>query len=240
MGGLARTFLTGESFFTTTVEARERGQDVLLAAQSAGDVVLHRLGDELLLTSGAYLAADSSVSVKSEVQTQMGNSMLSGTGFFLLRAQGTGVVACASHGAVHRYKLEPGERRGVDNGHILGWTAAMKYETGLATGSVYSSVTSGEGLMCFFTGPGIVYVQSHKPVAATHGNAKHSQPATHAQQWVGLCLVFLFLLIFISAFSFVAYMIYTDQMQGGDFNVQGSRRQQRVDTRRRNNGGLGF
>ena len=69
MGGLARSFLTQESFFTTTIESVTSGkQNVLLAAQCPGDVVLHCLGEDLYLTSGAYLAADSTVTVSSELQ----------------------------------------------------------------------------------------------------------------------------------------------------------------------------
>lgn len=75
--------------------------DVLLAASDPGGIVLHRLqrGEDLLLTSGAYMAGDASVEVTSEVQSNIGNSLLSGTGFFLMRARGAGVLALAAHGA---------------------------------------------------------------------------------------------------------------------------------------------
>ena len=140
LAGLARSFLTSESFFTTKVSAAAGGPagEALLAPQEPGGIALHRLspGGDLLLTSGAYLAADLGVELVSEVQggrDVVGNVLLSGTGLFLLRARGQGTVALAAHGAVHSFDLKPGERRAVDNGHLVAWSAAMPYTTGLAS-----------------------------------------------------------------------------------------------------------
>ncbi|CAE8610496.1 unnamed protein product [Polarella glacialis] len=213
IGSLARAFFTQESFFTTTCSSRSDGQDVLIAADEPGDVVLHRLvpGEDLLLTSGAYLAGDSSVQVSSEVQSSsIGNSLLSGTGFFLLRARGSGMLACSSLGSVHKYELVPGERRRVDNGHLLAWTASMRYEVGLATRSLYNSFTSGEGLMCSFVGPGTLYLQSHKAPAAVGkgkegGSGGRGKQAGPFEKCAGLCFMFVFLVIFVSIFATIAY-----------------------------------
>ena len=153
----------------------------MMAPSDPGGIVLHKLHgtvgggvgpDDLLLTSGAYIASDSTVSVTSEMQGgAMGNSLLSGTGYFLLRASGRGFIACGAYGAVHKYELKEGEIRSVDNGHLLAWSASMRYWVGLASsgrgmaGRVMNSMTSGEGLMCHFDGPGTLYLQSHKPNA---------------------------------------------------------------------------
>jgi uncharacterized protein (TIGR00266 family) len=170
LSSLARVFLTNESFFTTQVQnTSSRSADVLLAPADPGGIVLHQVrgaGDDLLLSSGAYVASDSSVTVTSEFQRGVGNSLLSGTGFFLLRASGRGTVACAAYGSVHQYVLREGEERAVDNGHLVAWSTSCTYRTGLAnsgSGGILNSMTSGEGLMCFFQGPGTIYLQSHKP-----------------------------------------------------------------------------
>ncbi len=146
LAGLARSLLTSESFFTTKVSAAAGGPagDALLAPQDPGGIALHRLapGGDLLLTSGAYLAADVGVELVSEVQGgSVGNVLLSGTGLFLLRARGQGTVALAAHGAVHSFDLKPGERRAVDNGHLVAWSAAMPYTTGLASRYIASLAT---------------------------------------------------------------------------------------------------
>mmetsp|Transcript_31212 Transcript_31212/g.61781 ORF Transcript_31212/g.61781 Transcript_31212/m.61781 type:complete len:289 (-) Transcript_31212:195-1061(-) len=173
LSSLARAFLSNESFFTTQVRNtnREVQGDALLAPSEPGGILLHQLvgmGDDLLLVKGAYVASDCGVKITSEVQTRIRNSIMSGTGFFLLRARGRGKLACAAYGAVHKYTLRAGETRAVDNGHIVAWTADMPYRTGMASGGGFGglgrSVTSGEGLMCFFTGPGTVFLQSHKPL----------------------------------------------------------------------------
>mmetsp|Transcript_14441 Transcript_14441/g.24072 ORF Transcript_14441/g.24072 Transcript_14441/m.24072 type:complete len:345 (-) Transcript_14441:615-1649(-) len=180
LAGLARAFLTRESFFTTRVEnaSREAPGDVLIAPSDPGGIALHRLfrNDEMMLTSGAYLAADESVHVESAMQGQLGNSLLSGTGFFLLRASGEGNLAIAAYGSMHKYILAAGEKRMVDNGHLVAWTSSMKYRMKLASARAgfLGSVTSGEGLHCEFAGPGVIYIQSHKPSMSGEGNSSGS------------------------------------------------------------------
>lgn len=142
----------------------------MLAPRDPGGIILHTLSSDnnsrgdLLLTSGAYVASNTGVTISSELQSRLKNSLLSGTGFFLLRASGRGNVACAAYGSIHKYELKAGEMRAVDNGHLVAWSADMVYRVGLANkGGLFASMTSGEGLMCHFQGPGTIYLQSHKP-----------------------------------------------------------------------------
>jgi uncharacterized protein (TIGR00266 family) len=165
--GLAPAFLTRESLFTTIVENTnaEGVADVMIAPSDPGGIVLHRLSPsdgDLLLISGAYIASDTNVKVTSEVQSGLRNSLLSGTGFFLLRAKGQGIVALSAFGAVHKYTLNEGETRAVENGHLVAWSATMKYTIGLASPERSYLTRAGEGIMCFFQGPGIVFLQSHE------------------------------------------------------------------------------
>ena len=52
----------------------------------------------------------------------------------------------------------------------------MKYRMKLASARAgfLGSVTSGEGLHCEFEGPGVIYVQSHKPSMGGGGNSSGS------------------------------------------------------------------
>ena len=162
-GSLVRAFFGGESFFTTVVENNsfEQAGDVMLAAADPGGIELHRLSpqQDLLLLAGAYVASDANVKITTELQSKLQNSLLSGTGFFLLRASGRGTVACAAYGSIHKYELKAGETRAVDNGHLVAWTANTPYRVGLANarGGIVTSFKSGEGLMCHFQGPGTMY-----------------------------------------------------------------------------------
>jgi len=162
---LARFFLTQETFFATAVKAKDGDGDIMLAANEPGDIMLHRLtpSEDLLLTRGSYVAADTSVNITTKVQTGFGNAKMSGTGLFLIRAYGNGTIACSAFGAIHKFVLAENEHRLVDNGHLIGWSANMKYHIGKATSSLVGTLTSGEGIMLHFTGPGTLYVQSHTP-----------------------------------------------------------------------------
>ena len=154
LAGLARAFLTRESFFTTTVQnISDQAGDALIAPSDPGGIALHQLvhGEEMILTSGAYLAGDEGVNVSSSMSSPFslfGN--YSGTGVFLLRASGQGTLAISAYGAMHKYVLSPGERRNVDNGHLVAWTASMKTSMKLASAraGIVGSMTSGEGLHC--------------------------------------------------------------------------------------------
>ena len=212
VSSLMKQFLARESFFTTVVTNVHPtlSGDVMMAAADPGGMELHTLhpGEDLFLTAGAYVASDHTVSITTAVQTQWSNSMLSGTGLFLLRASGHGKVACAAYGSIHKYQLKPGEWRSVDNGHLVAWTSHLPYRVGLANpGGIMASIKSGEGIMCHFgPGPGIVYVQSHKPgqPETIIKHSKHKAKTAVQGTFVAICLVLPVLLILMAIIVSIA------------------------------------
>jgi hypothetical protein len=87
----------------------------------------------------------------------------------------------------------------------------MKYRTGLASGGIVNSMTSGEGLMCFFEGPGTLYLQSHKPSIEANTAIKSAKGGAWRTAKVGgtlnicLCMPFLFfVLLVVGAMVFAA------------------------------------
>lgn len=60
-------------------------------------------------------------------------------------------------------KLADGERYIVDNGHLVAWNTKYLLER-VASGGIISGLSSGEGLVCKFTGPGTVFLQTRNPV----------------------------------------------------------------------------
>jgi uncharacterized protein (TIGR00266 family) len=213
LAGLARACLTRESFFTTLVQnnSRQQAGDALIAPPDPGGVTLHRLvlGQDMNLTSGAYLAADEAVNVASSMQSpfsMFGN--YSGTGVFVLRASGQGTLAICAYGSMHKYILSPGETRNVDNGHVVAWTASMKSSMKLASAraGILGSMTSGEGLHCAFVGPGVVYIQSHKPSIGPGDGARTRNGGGHSGgNPIASCIV---LLIFMLVFLGIIFAIY--------------------------------
>jgi len=242
LSSLARTFLTNESFFTTIVENTdlESVAEVMIAPKDPGGIVLHKMtyrgtglgrergdgdGDDLLLTSGAYIASDSNIKVTSKVQS-IGKSLFSQTGSFLLRAsslnegRGVGYVAFGAYGSVHKYVLGVGEIQSVDNGHLVAWSESMKYWVGLASlldsrsstsSRIMNSMTSGEGLMCHFEGPGTVYIQSHKPdPMQINSSSKSKGGGNQPLRLVGVFIIFI-IIITLYLFPIIVY-----NMRGGN------------------------
>lgn len=60
-------------------------------------------------------------------------------------------------------KLADGEKYIVDNGHLVAWNTKYILER-VASGGLISGIASGEGLVCKFTGPGTVFMQTRNAV----------------------------------------------------------------------------
>lgn len=89
---------------------------------------------------------------------------VSGEGLFVAKLQGNGVFFAQSIGAIIKRDLRPGEQWIVDNGHLVAWSASYSMERiNTAGGGFLSGHHTGEGMVCRFTGPGTVYIQSRNP-----------------------------------------------------------------------------
>jgi uncharacterized protein (AIM24 family) len=89
--------------------------------------------------------------------------LFSKAGFFVVKISGTGLVFISSFGAIHPINLAPGEQIIIDNGHLVAWPDYMQYSIEKAAKGWISSWTSGESLVCRFTGPGTVLIQTRNP-----------------------------------------------------------------------------
>jgi len=157
LGSLKRSVLGGESFFQNTFTA-DRGGQVTLAPPLPGDVIRHDLeGERLLVQSGSFLAADAAI----DMDTAFGGAktFFGSEGLFLLELEGTGPAFLSSYGAIHEVELAEGERYTVDTGHIVAFEDSADFTVN-RVGGIKSTLFSGEGLVCRFTGPGRVWLQS--------------------------------------------------------------------------------
>jgi uncharacterized protein (TIGR00266 family) len=162
LGSLKRNVLGGESFFQNTFHAREAGE-VTLAPALSGDIVRRDLEDEMLLVqSGSYIA--SSPELDLDTKFGGGRTFFGGEGLFLLKLEGTGPAFLSSYGAIHEVELAPGERYTVDTGHIVAFEESTSFDV-TRVGGLKSTLFSGEGLVCEFTGPGTVWMQTRSPDA---------------------------------------------------------------------------
>ncbi|RAL59440.1 hypothetical protein DID88_006814 [Monilinia fructigena] len=91
--------------------------------------------------------------IKEYKRQGIGKAMFSGEGLFVYKISGVGLLWISSLGAIIRKDLKEGERYIVDNGHLVAWNTKYILER-VASGGIISGLSSGEGLVCKFTGPG--------------------------------------------------------------------------------------
>ncbi|MFN8672811.1 MAG: TIGR00266 family protein [Candidatus Sericytochromatia bacterium] len=161
LAALGRSMLAGEKFFFQKLVARTGKGYALLGPTTPGDVYILDLDGsvEYNIHKDGFLAAEESVNINTQMQN-LAQGLLSGEGFFILKAKGRGKVILSSFGAIHELNLGVGEDFTIDNGHLVAWSNTTQYSIDKATHGWISSFTSGEGLVCRFRGPGKVLIQS--------------------------------------------------------------------------------
>jgi uncharacterized protein (TIGR00266 family) len=174
LGALKRA-AGGESAFVSTFTARGGAGEVTLAPGAPGDIAAIELSNQsFFVQSSSYLAGDASLSV----DTKWGGakSFFGGEGLFVLLVQGQGLLLVSSFGAIHRKRLQPGERYIVDTGHLVAWEGTTQYTLRKAAAGFFRSMVSGEGIVAEFTGPGELLIQTRN-LAALAGLLKPFFPS---------------------------------------------------------------
>lgn len=156
---LKRAFLTSESFFVTRFQATKNETEIYLAPRATGDIQAIELKDEeYIVQGGSFLASDAGI--KTDAKFTGWKGFLSGEGIFMIKASGTGTMFVSSFGGILEKEIPAGEKFIVDNGHIVAFPANMQYDIQQAGSGFLGAVTTGEGLVCVYTGLGKVYLQS--------------------------------------------------------------------------------
>lgn len=158
--GLKRKMLGGESFFQSTYETESQPGIVYLAPGAPGDIqeIVLEPGKSLMIQSSCYLASTPDVTLDTKWGGAKG--FFSGTGMFLLKAQGPGKVWITSFGAMATRDI--GANYTVDTGHIVAFDETLTY--GISkVGGLKGLLFSGEGLVAKFSGHGRVYMQTRNP-----------------------------------------------------------------------------
>jgi uncharacterized protein (TIGR00266 family) len=159
---LSRSVFGGESFFMNSFTANGPSE-LCLAPALSGDVQHHELtGETLFVQSTSFLASDPAVDVDTTFGG--GRSFLGGEGLFLLELTGSGPAFVSSYGAIDAHHVEAGETRVVDTGHVVAFEETLDFDV-RRVGGLKSTLFSGEGLVCAFSGEGTVWTQSRSPDA---------------------------------------------------------------------------
>lgn len=165
----------GESAFVSTFTARGGHGEVTFAPGAPGDIAAIELSNQsFYVQSSSYLAGDASLTV----DTKWGGakSFFGGEGLFVMLVQGQGLLLVSSFGAIHRKRLQAGERYVVDTGHLVAWEGTTQYTLRKAAAGFFRSMMSGEGIVAEFTGPGELLIQTRN-LAALAGLLKPFFPA---------------------------------------------------------------
>jgi uncharacterized protein (TIGR00266 family) len=166
-GGLMGAFkraVGGESAFVSTFTARGGPGEVTFAPGGPGDIAAVEMGGQLFyVQSSSYLAGDTGLNV----DTRWGGakSFFGGEGLFVMQVSGTGLLLLSSFGAIHRKRLQPGERYVVDTGHLVAWEGTTQYTLRKAASGFFRSLVSGEGVVAEFVGPGEILIQTRNLAA---------------------------------------------------------------------------
>lgn len=164
LSGLARKFLTNEKFFFQYLTAARGPGEALLAHSQPGGIMDVALDGSygLMVQKDGFLAATEGIELNTKMQS-LGRGLFSKEGFFILRIGGKGVVFVSSYGAIHVLTLDAGQQVIVDNGHLVAWPDYMQYTIEKASNGWINSWMSGESLVCRFTGPGMILIQTRNP-----------------------------------------------------------------------------
>ena len=83
----------------------------------------------------------------------------------MLMVQGQGLLLVSSFGAIHRKRLQAGERYVVDTGHLVAWGRHNTIHASQSRVRFFRSMMSGEGIVAEFTGPGELLIQTRNLAA---------------------------------------------------------------------------
>jgi uncharacterized protein (TIGR00266 family) len=165
---LMRRLANGESFFQQHIEATYGAGDCLLSPTLPGAIEVLDIGStRYLMNDGAFVAAESGVTLQVRTQS-LGTALFGQTGgFFICEASGTGKLAVSGFGSSFVLDVEPGKDIVIDNAHVIAWDSRLHHEVSVTTqsgggflGQMINSVASGEGMVLKFSGKGKVVICS--------------------------------------------------------------------------------
>ncbi len=158
--------------------------ELLLAPPSIGDITIIKLGGQEQWSVGkdAFLACTQGIVTEYKSQG-IGKAIFSGEGLFVYKISGQGILWVTSFGAIIRKdvslilafmpqelllikpkQLQEDEKYIIDNGYLVAWNCKYVLER-VASGGIVSNMMAEEGLVCKFTGPGTIFMQTRNATA---------------------------------------------------------------------------
>lgn len=157
--GIGRMF-AGESMFMATYTATQDAK-IAFASTVPGSIIPINVSEgRFTIQKGAFLAAESSVDLRTTFNKKLGTGFFGGEGFILQELSGKGIAFLEVDGDAIEMNLAPGEVVKIDTGNLVGFEDTVKYEVEMVKG--FGNVLfGGEGLfLTKLTGPGQVVLQT--------------------------------------------------------------------------------
>jgi len=148
----------GEMISTVELNATNSTEEIILAPPLEGEIIEFNIKDTFLFVQyGTFLASDSEIQLQSEGSLR---AMMSGTGLFLQRVEGRGKLFLTAYGSIIKKELSENEEYSVHNGHLLAFESSLQYTTENTSNAFFNNVKTEEDILCRFTGPGTLYMQT--------------------------------------------------------------------------------
>lgn len=167
---LVRKFLGKESFFIN--HFTNNGNEAMrltLTQPTPGDVMQKEMNGEVVyLQPGAYICSTKGVKVQTVWAGIL--SWIGGEGLFRLKVSGTGTMFFGAYGSLLEREVN-GEFI-VDTSHLVSYEPGLKIKQQLS-GSLISSLTSGEGLVTRLEGKGKIIIQTRSISGLTSWLNRH-------------------------------------------------------------------
>jgi uncharacterized protein (AIM24 family) len=183
--GLMRKFITGETLFQSHI----KGSGEVFLEPTFGHYLMFNINDDaLIFDKGAFYCASAGIEVSAKMQKNISSAIFGGEGFFQTQAKGTGVVVLVSPvptSVLLMYHLEAGEKLSVDGNFAFVRTGGVSFHAEKSAKTLFQSVTSGEGLLQTFTGPGIVWLAPTQVVYDRIKQQNGIYALSHAQGSMG-------------------------------------------------------
>ena len=157
--GIGRMF-AGESMFMATYTATQDAK-VAFASTVPGSIIPVDVSKgRFTIQKGAFLAAESSVELRTTFNKKMGTGFFGGEGFILQELSGRGIAFLEVDGDAIEMNLAPGEVIKIDTGNLVGFEDSVRYEVETVKG-LGNIFFGGEGLfLTKLTGPGKIILQT--------------------------------------------------------------------------------
>jgi len=152
-GGFLKSIVTKEHIVKPVI----RGSGTVFMEPSFGEfTILDLKGEEWILDKGSYFASEMGIEIGLFTNKSI-SGLFSGEGFFQTRVAGIGKVVIVSSGPLEEIELN-NEKFVVDGPIAVARAAGINLSVAKATKGMFSSFTSGEGIVNTFTGSGKMYI----------------------------------------------------------------------------------